>query len=239
MTDFSSITAAILVGGLGTRLRSVVLDRPKVLAEVQGKYFLTFILDYVIKVGIECAVLCIGYRGEQIQTAFGNSYGHLRLVYSPEISPLGTAGALRRAVPFFESDTVLVINGDSMCYADLMSFGKWHEERKADASLLLTWVNDVQRFGQVVTDNEGRILRFEEKNNNSGPGWISAGMYIINKQLIEKIPAGIPISLEKAVFPAWIGKNFYGFQSAGPFIDIGTPESYAEAGHFFSMGKLI
>lgn len=237
--NLSTITAVILAGGFGTRLRPVVADRPKVLAEVQGKYFLTFILDYVTKVGIECAVLCIGYRGEQIQTVLGNKYGHLRLVYSPEISPLGTAGALRRAVPFFESDTVLVINGDSMCYADLMSFGKWHEERKADASLLLARVNDVQRFGQVITDNDGRILRFEEKNNNPRPGWISAGMYMINQKLIEKIPEGIPISLEKEVFPAWIGKKFYGFQSAGQFIDIGTPESYAEANHFFSMDKLI
>lgn len=236
--NLSTITTVILAGGFGTRLRPVVADCPKVLAEVQGKYFLTFILDYVIKAGIEYAILCIGYRGEQIKVAFGNSYGHLRLVYSQESSPLGTAGALRLALPFFKSDTVFVINGDSICYADLMAFGKWHEERKADASLLLARVNDVQRFGQVITDNEGRILRFEEKNNNSGPGWISAGMYMINKKLIEKIAEGVPISLEKEIFPAWIGKKFYGFQSEGRFIDIGTPESYAEADHFFSMDKL-
>jgi D-glycero-alpha-D-manno-heptose 1-phosphate guanylyltransferase len=235
MTSFSEITAVILAGGLGTRLRPAVADRPKVLAEIHGKYFLTFLLDYLIKAGLGYAVLCTGCRGEQIQAAFGNGYGHLRVVYSQETSPLGTAGALRPALPFFKSDTVLVMNGDSVCYADLTAFRTWHEERNAEASLLLTRVNDVQRFGQVVADNEGHILRFEEKNNRSGPGRINAGIYMINKKLIEEIPDGVPVSLEKEIFPSWIGRKFYGFQSEGRFIDIGTPESYSEAEHFFSM----
>lgn len=235
MTNFSYITAVILAGGLGTRLRPAVSDRPKVLAEVHGKYFLTFLLDYLIKAGFEDAVLCTGYRGEQIQTALGEGCGTLRLVYSQETSPLGTAGALRLALPFFKSDTVLVMNGDSVCYADMAAFGTLHEERKAEASLLLTRVNDVQRFGQVVADNEGHILRFEEKNNHSGPGWINAGIYLIKKKLIEEIPQSIPVSLEKEVFPSWIGKKFYGFQSEGRFIDIGTPESYSKAEHFFQQ----
>jgi len=237
MTNFSYITAVILAGGLGTRLRSAVSDRPKVLAEVHGKYFLTFLLDCLIKAGFEDAVLCTGYRGEQIQTACGNGYGPLRLVYSQETSPLGTAGAIRLALPFFKSDTVLVMNGDSVCYADMTAFRTWHEERKAEASLLLTRVNDVRRFGQVVADNEGHILRFEEKNNRSGPGWINAGIYLINKKLIEKIQEDTPVSLEKNVFPSLIGRKFYGFQCEGRFIDIGTPESYSEAEHFFTKDK--
>ncbi len=237
MTNFSYITAVILAGGLGTRLRPAVSDRPKVLAEVHGKYFLTFLLDYLIKAGFEDAVLCTGYRGEQIRAALGEGYGPLSLIYSQETSPLGTAGALRLALPFFKSESVLVMNGDSVCYADLRDFLTWHEERKAEASLLLTLVNDVQRFGQVVADSEGHILRFEEKNNRYGPGWINAGIYLIKKKLIEDIQDGVPISLEKEVFPFWIGKKFYGFQSEGRFTDIGTPESYSEAEHFFSMDK--
>ena len=234
MNNLSDITAVILAGGLGTRLRSVVADRPKVLAEIHGKYFLTFLLDYLIKAGLRYVILCTGYLGEQIQAVYGDTYGPLRLAYSQESSPLGTAGALRLALPLFGSDSVFVMNGDSICQTDFMAFGEWHQERNADASLLLIKVPDVRRFGQVLVDKEGRVLRFEEKNDKAGSGWINSGVYIIDRKLIKEIPKGIPVSLEKEIFPSWIGKQFYGFQSNGRFIDIGTPESYAEADHFFS-----
>lgn len=238
MKNFSDITAVILAGGFGTRLRSVVPDRPKVLAKIQGKFFLTFLLDYIIKFNFQHVVLCTGYLADQIHAELGERYGSLQLIYSKETSPLGTGGALSLAYPLFQSEEVFVMNGDSFCYADLTAFRRWHEERKAEVSLVLTRVNDVRRFGQVITDNDGRILRFEEKNNHSGPGWINAGMYMINKKLIEKFAKDVPISLEKEIFPSWIGKKFYGFQSEGRFTDIGTPESYAEADCFFSGDKL-
>jgi len=234
MKSFFNVTAVILAGGLGTRLRSIVADRPKVLAEVHGKYFLAFLFDCLIKSGFRLAVLCTGYLGEQIQAAFGDRYGPLRLAYSQESSPLGTAGALRLALPFFRSDFVLVMNGDSVCLSDFIAFGEWHQEQNAEASLLLTKVPDVRRFGQVLVDEKGQVLCFEEKNNKAGPGWINSGVYIIDRKLIKKIPEGVPVSLEKEIFPSWIGKQFYGFQSNGRFIDIGTPESYSEADHFFS-----
>ncbi|MBF0227314.1 MAG: nucleotidyltransferase family protein [Desulfobacterales bacterium] len=237
MMNFSNITVVILAGGLGTRLRSIVPDTPKVLAKIRGKYFLTFILDYLVKEGFEYAVLCVGYLGDQIHTAFGNLYKSLRLVYSKESYPLGTAGAIRLAMPFFKSDNVLVMNGDSICYTNLRNFITRHEELKADASMLLVKVKDVQRFGQVKVDNKGRILQFEEKNNHAGSGWINAGIYMINKKLIKEIPENVSISLEKNFFPSWICKNFYGFQSEGRFIDIGTPESYSAADYFFAGEK--
>ncbi len=233
MKSLSDVTAVILAGGFGTRLRSVVPDCPKILAKIQGKFFLTFLLDCLIMFDFQRVVLCTGYLADQINAEFGGRYGSLLLVYSKEISPLGTGGALRLAHTLFQSDEVFVMNGDSFCYTDLTAFRIWHEARKSDASLILTRVNDVRRFGQVVADNDGRILRFEEKNNNSGPGWINAGMYMINKKLIEEIPDGMPISLEKDIFPSWMGKKFYGFRSEGRFTDIGTPESYAEAEKFF------
>ncbi len=243
MKVLSDMTVAILAGGLGTRLRPVVSDRPKVLAQVHGKYFLTFLLDYLTNAGLwylSLSKICTGHLGEQIQVAFGDRYDHLRLVYSQESSPLGTAGALRLALPLFRSDSVLVMNGDSICQTDFVAFEEWHRERNAEASLLLIKVPDVRRFGQVLVDKEGRVLRFEEKNDKAGSGWINSGVYIIDRKLIKKIPKGVrsteltPKSLEKEIFPSWIGKQFYGFQSDGRFIDIGTPESYSEADHFFS-----
>src|SRR3989338_6029269 len=109
----SGVTVAILAGGLGTRLRSVIADRPKVLAEVRGRPFLTYIFDQLIAASIKYAVLCTGYLGEKVCDRFGDSYGSLRLAYSQEPSPRGTAGALRLALPLFKSDSVLVMNGDS------------------------------------------------------------------------------------------------------------------------------
>jgi NDP-sugar pyrophosphorylase family protein len=144
------VTAAILAGGLGTRLRSVVADRPKVLAEVRGRPFLSFLLDQLAAAGVRYVVLCTGYRGEQVQAAFGNSYGGLRLAYSQEPSPLGTAGALRWALPLCESDVVLALNGDSFCDADLPAFWDWRCARGAEATLLLTRTPFVVRHESAV-----------------------------------------------------------------------------------------
>ena len=110
--ELSSVSVALLAGGLGTRLRSVVADRPKVLAEIRSQPFLTYLLDQVAAAGCRSVVLCTGYLGDQIESTFGKSYGPLRLIYSREQEPLGTAGALRFAITRFESDPVLVMNGD-------------------------------------------------------------------------------------------------------------------------------
>ena len=119
MSDISNIEAAILAGGLGTRLRSVVPDRPKVLAEIGGRPFIEILLDQVAAAGIRTAVLCTGYLGDQIEARLGTRRGPLALRYSREVEPLGTGGALRLALPMLASDTVLVLNGDSYCDADL------------------------------------------------------------------------------------------------------------------------
>ena len=122
VTDFSDVTAVILAGGLGTRLRSVIADRPKVLAEVRGRPFLAYLLDQLIVAGSRSVVLCTGYCGEQILRTFGERYGPLRLSYSQERTPLGTAGALRAGLGQFGSDSVLALNGDSYCSLDLKKY---------------------------------------------------------------------------------------------------------------------
>ena len=230
----AGVTAAILVGGLGIRLRPVVADRPKVLVEIRGRPFLAYLLDQLAGTGVRYVVLCTGYLGEQVEAEFGDAYGSLCLVYSQESSPLGTAGALRLALPLFKSDPVLVMNGDSFCQANLRGFWAWHCARGAEATLLLTEVPDTKRYGRVDVDADGLVLRFDEKNDKGGPGWINAGIYLLNHRLLPTTPANGAVSLERDMFPAWIGRGLYGYRSEGRFLDIGTPEAYAVAEQFFA-----
>lgn len=233
----SELTAAILIGGLGTRLRSVVAERPKVLAEIRGRPFLAFLLDQLTAAGIKRVVLCAGYKGEQVKATFGDSYRELSLLYSWESSPLGTAGALRLALPLFRSDCVLVMNGDSFCEVDLRAFYNWHCNRGAEATLLLANVPDTRRYGRVKLGANGLLLRFNEKEDERDTGWINAGIYLINYSLFLTIPANSNVSLEHDMFPGWIGRGLFGYRSEGRFLDIGTPEAYAEAGQFFDVKR--
>jgi NDP-sugar pyrophosphorylase family protein len=224
----------VLAGGLGTRLRSAVADRPKVLAEIRGRPFLAYLLDRLSQGGIRRVILCTGYRGEQVEAAFGSRFGALELVYSREPEALGTGGALRHAASLLEPGPALVLNGDSFCEVDYQGLAAWHRERGACGSLALTRVEDPRRYGSVETDADGRVTRFVEKHQAAGPGWINAGVYVLGRELLESIPEGRAISLEREVFPAWIGRGLHACRCGGRFLDIGTPESYAEAERFFA-----
>jgi NDP-sugar pyrophosphorylase family protein len=216
----------------------VVSDRPKVLAEVQERPFLAYLLQHLARSGIKSAVLCTGYIGEQIKTAFGDTFGSMRLLYSQETSQLGTAGALRLALPQIQSNSVLIVNGDSFCDANLSDFWAWREAKSAEAALLLTQVSDTRRYGRVEVDADGRVLKFEEKGGREGYGWINAGIYLLDRSLLLTIPEGRPVSLERDMFPAWMERGLYGYGTQGRFLDIGTPESYALAEKFFEGMKL-
>ncbi len=230
MTYLSNVTAVILAGGLGTRLRSIVSDRPKVLAEVGGRPFIEILLDQLAMADVRSVVLCTGYMGNQVQDRLGTHYRRMTLRYSCEPQPLGTAGALRLALPMLDSDPVLVMNGDSYCDASLEAFADWHAERRAPATILLAETDDTRRYGRVQLDDEWRVLSFSEKTDDTGPGWINAGIYLLSQPLIEPITVGRAVSLEREVFPAWIGLGLSGFRSEGRLWDIGLPESYARAG---------
>jgi NDP-sugar pyrophosphorylase family protein len=232
--SMSELTAAILVGGFGTRLRPVVADRPKVLAEVQGRPFLAYLLDQIADAGLRSVVLCTGYMGDQVQAVFGDTYGGLHVTYSREMSPLGTAGALRLALPLLASDPVLIMNGDSFCDTDLQAFWRWHGARGAEAALLLHKTGDTRRYGRVRVNAEGRVLSFEEKSDNGGAGWMNAGIYMLSRRLLLTIPMGRAVSLEREMFPAWIEQGLDGYRSTGRFVDIGTPEAYATTEQFFA-----
>jgi NDP-sugar pyrophosphorylase family protein len=157
----------------------------------------------------------------------------LTLKYSEELQPLGTGGALRQALPLCFSDPILVLNGDSFIDADLGGFFEWFYENDLETAMLLTLVHDASRFGRVVVREDGLIMRFEEKSGHHDAGLINAGVYILKKDVILSIPAGKSFSLERQLFPRFMGKSLYGYLTMGRFIDIGTPESYLSAEEFF------
>lgn len=232
--DVGPVTALVLAGGFGTRLRSVISDRPKVMADVHGRPFMTYLLDQLVDSGIHDTVLCTGYMAGSIETMLGKSYRGMRLRYSCETEPLGTGGALRLALSQVDSDLVLAMNGDSYCDADLEAFLRWHAEHGFTGSLLLTRVDDTGRYGLVRTDDAGRVLSFEEKGEVSGPGWINAGLYLLSRDALGEIALGSVVSLEREMLPKWVGHSLGGYQCESRFLDIGLPETYAETEAFFS-----
>ncbi len=235
MNDRKNITAVILAGGLGTRLKTVVKDQPKVLAEVNGRPFLKYLLDQLANWHIEKIVLCTGYLGDQIETFFGNQYRSAQLVYSKEPEPLGTGGALRFALPLLNSEQVLVLNGDSYCDADFTDLLDWHTVKHSSATVYLCKMHDTSRFGRVQVTGTGEIIKFDEKDGQvTQPGLINAGIYLINRKFLDTIPDKKPCSLEREIFPGWIGQHFFGYRTDSAFLDIGTPESYAAASVFLT-----
>jgi NDP-sugar pyrophosphorylase family protein len=233
-STLANTTAVILAGGLGTRLRDAVANRPKVLAKVGPRPFLSYLLNQLAAAGIMHVVLCTGYMGQMVREAFGSKHRTMTLAYSHEPAPIGTAGALRLALPLLRSDPVLVMNGDSYCEADLGAFATWFQGRCVRHALLLTHVADTAHYGHVEMDADGLISRFAEKTGSHAPGFINAGIYLLGRELLGTIPEGRAVSLEREIFPSIIGKGFAGFPDQCPFIDIGTPASYREAEMFFA-----
>jgi NDP-sugar pyrophosphorylase family protein len=227
-------TAVVLAGGLGTRLAPVVRDRQKVLATVAGRPFVTHLLDRLLDAGVGRAVLCTGYRGEQVRAALGEFYRGLRLVYSQETVPVGTAGALRVARPLVTSDPVLVLNGDSLCRVSLPAIWRWHHECRAAATIVLAMVERAERFGRVEIDDAGRLTAFEEKSPLPGSSWVNAGVYVLSRRVLDAIPGADPVSLERDVLPVWVGRGLYGCRAAEAFLDIGTPDDYAAASRWLA-----
>lgn len=231
------VTGVVLAGGFGTRLRSVLADRPKVLAEVNGRPFLGILLDQLAGAGVHRIVLCTGHMGEQVRSAIGDSHRGIPVAYSHEDCPLGTGGAVRQAFQNYPDDLFLVVNGDSHVSADLAAFRRVHVAGGRPGSLLLTWVDDCARFGTVETAEDGRIRRFAEKRGVAEPGWINAGAYLLSRALLESMPAHAPLSIERDVFPCWLGRGLGSYRVHARFIDIGTPESLANAASFFAAAQ--
>jgi dTDP-glucose pyrophosphorylase len=228
------VTAVILAGGYGTRLRPVMAGVPKVLAPVLGRPFLFSLLDSLAEAGIEKVVLLTGYQADQVQQTLGTKYRGLTLTYSREPKPLGTAGALRAAAAQIRTSLILLLNGDSYCEVNLPALVEFHRGQKADLCLALSHAEDTSRFGRVEIDAVDRVRGFAEKQAGSGPGWVNAGAYLLDTQLVSEIPDDRPVSLEQEMLPHWLEKrSIRGYRCAGELLDIGTPESYASAEEYF------
>ncbi len=223
------LTALILCGGAGTRLRPLIGNLPKSLAPVGGRPFVHHLFEYLRQQGISDVILCTQYGAEQIQEYCkeGSGWG-LRIRYSKEEKPLGTAGAVKKAERLIKSSSFMVFNGDSLIQADLSNLLRFHEERGAQISLVLAEVSDKTRYGAVHLNNHGEILGFEEKEGK-GRGWVNAGIYLLNRNVLDPMPENRPISMEKDILPRFSGKGLYGLIVDGSLIDIGTPEDYQKA----------
>lgn len=222
------LTAVILAGGLGIRLRPAFAQGPKVLAPVGERPFITHLLDKLEGAGIRRVVLCTGYMAAAVSTALGDRYGGLVLVHSPESAPLGTGGALRHALALLESDPVLVVNGDSWCDLHLPTLLAWHRAHRAEGSIWLVPVGNAKSFARVKLDASGAVAAFREKAGD-GPAWVSAGAYLLSHRLLQSITPGTAVSLEREVFPRWVRKGLFGCRAGRALLDIGTPDSYGSA----------
>ena len=219
--------AVLLTGGLGTRLRSVINDRPKPLAPVAGRPFLEYVVRELAASGIRELVFAVGYRGEMIQEAFGDgSRLGVRISYAFEETLLGTGGAVRNAAPFLTDPYFFVLNGDTFYRMDYGALLRLRGERDLDLALVLRRVEDISRYGEAVLEG-GRLARFNEKTGERRPGTINGGVYLMSRALLDEIPPG-KVSLEQDLIPAWMreGRRLGGMVSDGYFIDIGVPEDY-------------
>jgi NDP-sugar pyrophosphorylase family protein len=223
----------ILAGGVGSRLRSVVNDRPKCLATINGHPFLFYLLDQLALAGINDVILSTGHMAGQVEAAFGLKQGAMTIRYSRETSPLGTGGAVKHALGLCRYEHLLVINGDSFLDFDWSDFFAWFDPATMRLGMVLAWIKDCRRYGQVSITPDGQVLRFREKSETAPSGWINAGIYLINKKVLVDFATPEAFSLERDFFPAQIGHGFHARGYLGRFIDIGTPESYAAAEKFF------
>lgn len=229
-SEKTPIEAMILVGGRGTRLQSTVSDRPKPMADVAGKPFLEWLLISLYEEGIRKVILCTGYMGEMVESYFGDgSKWDLQVRYSHETFPLGTGGAVRNALDLVQGGSFLVLNGDSYCRFDLDLMEKIHNSKSVLATMWLVKMNDCSRYGAVILDDSGMVKSFTEKLSVSGSGLINAGIYLLERRIVETIANDRMVSLEKDIFPHIVGKELAGVVGDGVFVDIGTPESYASA----------
>lgn len=223
----SKTQAILLAGGLGTRLRSVVSDRPKPMALIQGKPFMEYVVLELKNQGINDVIFAVGYKGNMVEEYFGNGerFG-FHASYAYEEALLGTAGAIRNGARFVTEQQVLVLNADTFYRMDYGRLWKLKQEMNLDMALVLRNVEDISRYGEAVLENQ-MLTGFNEKTAEARPGTINGGIYLLSKELIDEIPEG-KVSLENEMIPRWMkeGRRLGGFVNDGYFIDIGIPEDY-------------
>lgn len=226
--------ALLLAGGFGTRLRPLTLTRPKPLLPVLNRAHVAHVFDLLQRHGVDEAVLLTSYLASTFDDLVEETKGRgLEIEVSREIEPLGTAGALKHAQSFAGDDTFLVFNADVLTDTDVGALVDFHREREAEATILLTAVEDPSTYGVVPTDADGRVTAFVEKPppGSAPTNLINAGVYVLEPSVLERIPAGEPWSIERATFPELVedGARLFALATGSYWIDIGTHEKYLQA----------
>ena len=228
-SDGRPVDAVVLVGGRGTRLRPLTLATPKPMLPTAGVPFLTHLLSRIAEAGIDHVVLGTSYRAATFEAEFGDGSAlGLQMEYVTEEEPLGTGGGIANVASTLRHDTVMVFNGDVLSGVDLRAMLAAHRERDADVTLYLVRVGDPRAFGSVPTDADGNVLAFLEKTEDPPTDQINAGCYIFKREVLERIPRGREVSVEREVFPALLagGAKVCGFVDSGYWRDMGTPEDF-------------
>jgi NDP-sugar pyrophosphorylase family protein len=222
-------------------MRPLTLHTPKPVMPLVGQPFLVYQLDLLRRAGIRDVVLSLSYQPHKIEDIFGDgSRYEMRIVYTVESQPLGTAGAYRHAGDVIDSPTV-VFNGDILTDLDLNEVIAFHNDRRAAATIVLTPVENPGAYGLAETDAEGRVLRFREKPRDEiTTNTINAGIYVLDPEILRHVPPDESVSFEYDLFPALVAKGVpvFGFVSSHYWTDIGTPRRYLRASLDLLAGKL-
>src|ERR1700742_259681 len=232
--------ALVLAGGQVTRLRPLTYTTPKPVMPLAGRPFLSFMLDWLRGHGVDEVILSCGFRSDDVRVVLGDIYDGMRLRYVVEEEPLGTAGPVRLALDLgFLAERLLILNGDVLTDIDLTAELAEHERSGARTTLALQAVEDVASYGVVPTNADGSVEAFLEKTAGEVPtNRINAGAYVVEREVVETIPAGRAVSFEREVFPRLVGDGLYGYAAEGYWIDIGTPQRYLEATYDLLGGRV-
>lgn len=215
----------ILSGGKGTRLKQVVNDVPKTMAPINNKPFLEYTLEYLNSFNVENVILAVGYKKEIIKRYFGNKYKNMNILYSEEEEPLGTGGAIKKALQLVKNKNSLVINGDVYTKINIEELLEEHIKREATMAIAVKEMNDFNRYG-VVEFSENRINKFNEKKFTK-KGFMNTGFYIMNKDIFANKEISDRFSLEKDYLCQYVNiDKIIPYIYDGEFVDIGTPEDY-------------
>jgi mannose-1-phosphate guanylyltransferase len=234
------VQALVLAGGEGTRLRPLTYTTPKPILPLAGRPFLSFMLDWVHSHGVDEVILSCAFMSDAVKLVLGDIYDGMRLRYVVEEEQLGTAGPVRLAYDEgVLEERLFVLNGDVLTDIDLTAELEEHRRTGARATLALHPVEDTSSYGVVPTAEDGQVKEFIEKGGGGAPtNRINAGAYVIEREAVESIPAGRAVSFEREVFPSLVGHGLYGYDAAGYWIDIGTPERYLEATWDLLAGRM-
>lgn len=225
----------VLAGGLGTRLQSVLGGLPKLLAPIENRPYLAYLIDWLTGFGARRVVFGLGHKAEAV-ISYLNDHPRPNLAIETVIEPrpLGTAGAIRLARARLHSDPVLILNGDSYVAADLCELVKRHAAAGKQATLVCADVDDAGRYGRTQLDSEGNIQKFLEKDAKfHGRSPVNAGVYLLSAVLLDRIMHSDAVSLERDIFERLPAGTLAAFTSRAAFIDIGTPDSLAAAADVF------